>query len=197
MRTIEVKIEVKIFRYEELSEKAKNRARNLYREWGLNYEPQIITEYMEEVLNDLGYGGVEVYWRLSHSQGDGVAFYGKLNDPDKLLKRLLTEKEFRRWERISKASGVEIRINRIGSYYNHYNTMEVVVDSDRLYQDDYPFVSIFLKKIEQKIQADVKEVSKKLEEYGYKELEYQESDEYIDMLLDQEEFLADGRRWVS
>lgn len=196
MRTVELKI----FRYDELSQEAKERARKWCREKGLNYEPQIITEMMESTLNDLGYEGVEVFWRLSYSQGDGVAFYGKLTNPDKLLKRLLSEKDIRRWKRISDVIGIDIRINRIGSHlYHHYKTMEVVVDSNDLDQDMHPFIGIFLKKIEEKIQADVKSVSKKLENDGYKELEYQNSDEYIDMLLSENwyEFLEDGRRWVS
>lgn len=195
MRTIELKI----FRYDELSQEAKEKARKWFRETGLNYEPQIITEEMENTLNDLGYEGVEVFWRLSYCQGDGVAFYGKLTNPEKLLKRLLSEKDFRRWKRISDVIGIDIQINRIWSHYHHYNTMEVVVDSNDLYRDDYPYINLFLKNIEEKIQNDVRLVSKKLEKDGYKELEYQESDEYIDMLLSEDwyEFLADGRRWVS
>lgn len=70
---------VKVFKYNELSDTAKEKARNWYRDVVLNgdfdFEAQIITETMEADVEEAGYllsGKYSVQWSLSHVQGDFV-----------------------------------------------------------------------------------------------------------------------------
>lgn len=70
-------VEYKVYKYSELSEGAKEKARN----WYLGgQEPCIFTEMVKEDLNCLfGANNLDVQYSLSYCQGDGLNIYGEIN----------------------------------------------------------------------------------------------------------------------
>lgn len=80
---------IKIYKFNELNPEAQKRAIQEYRDsidW--DCESEIISEGFKIKLNELGLPIDDLEWRLSHSQGDGVAFYGDV-DMSVISRRLL------------------------------------------------------------------------------------------------------------
>lgn len=77
------KKELLIYEFDELSEKAKEKAIELLVDDGKAWTDSDAESLSETFANDLadhfGLGDMEVCWSLSSSQGDGVAFWGKVN----------------------------------------------------------------------------------------------------------------------
>ena len=97
--------EVKVLQFNELSDTAKERAREWYRNRlnnDFSFESDCIGENFKEALKDAGYCTDNVEWSLSSCQGDGVNFAGDI-DLDVVLPRILTEKELSRYKLIVKA----------------------------------------------------------------------------------------------
>ena len=149
-------LKIQIFKFSELEGAARNRAL----EWGRkvsheNYSSEFLTEIFEEQLKDRGYEfdepkiGFRTYWSLSSCQGDGVAFYGRL-DLDELAKkdpvimhllrkaaRLVTIR-YRGKTRTpfcEAASNVDcwtfnVEIEGSNGHYHHWNSMNVTCQVD-------------------------------------------------------------------
>jgi hypothetical protein len=217
---------VKVFKFEELSDKSKEVAREWFRN-SLNedFEPYTtwITETFEEELKALSFPHDDVEWRLSHRQGDGVAFYGHIDDEmmGKIVERMYDEYGFLFYDLYKELTRQDITINaniyrnHFGYRYSHQNTMEVELDCDDIdtimeyigdvdyeeneeeYHEVYAEIEGTLEGIKSFLSDEVKEVSRKLENIGYQEIEYRYSDESIDenILANGYEFTEDGEIW--
>lgn len=188
--------EIKIYNFEELSDKAKEKARDWWKNDGLDeHERDSITESFQEKLEKLGLPTEKVCWGLSCCQGDGVAFYGNVDIEDYLTKNKLktTYKELLNngdvliWD-------VEIYNNN--HHYNHYNTMSI------RYNLDYNQITDELEELAEEltdhILSHIKEISKDFETSGYKQIDYYNSDEYVDEVItaNEYEFTENGDHWL-
>lgn len=95
----------KIVFFDELSDEAKEEARNWYREG--NHMPFLgddLREFLEGKLKDHGYTveDLEIFYSLNCCQGDGVSFKATLSKGDKIFEAY-----------------------KIDHYYQHENTMRV------------------------------------------------------------------------
>jgi hypothetical protein len=173
-------VTIQVMKFEELNPKVQQKVLDRFREDA--FEPQFITEDFEENLTEWGLQDPKVYWSLSSSQGDGVAFEGSM-DPDKFLGGTEFEKYIPNIYKIS--------VTHEGRYY-HWNSMKVAVDENDPEQamppEEYKKLEEFLK---EKIQAK----SRELEKAGYDVIEYQTSDEVIkeNIAANEYEFYQDGR----
>jgi hypothetical protein len=183
------KVEFEVFKYEELGEKAKKRAKEKYGDV-FDYSV-LVTDEFEYRLGQYGYGDCKLEWSLGYCQGDGVAFYGKVDVEDWWRKRgrtLFSKEEKRKLlEYYNEDSDLSIRIcrNPYGHHYSNYNTMYVEVDWGNKECIDM-LTSCVLE--------DIRDISKELERQGYKDLEHYYSEEsFADMAEANEwEFFADG-----
>lgn len=208
---------INLYKFEELNDKAKQNAINKYREsmdWQI--ESEFITEKFAEKLSDMGYPTDDLEWRLSYSQGDGVAFYGEV-DIDKVMKRLENEGYDLNYDLYRAIDSENLTIiariyrNSFGYRYSHYNTMKVEIDGDSIetimeylyddldsdtdeYVDKYNEIYNFLLDLRDCIHNDIKCVSKQLEKEGYNDIEYYSSDEAITetLIANECEFTEDG-----
>lgn len=208
---------ITIYKFEELSDKARQNAINKYREsmdWQI--ESEFITEKFVEKLSDMGYPIDDLEWRLNYSQGDGVAFYGEI-DIDKVMDRLrrksydLNYDLYRAIDSENLTITARIYRNSFGYRYSHYNTMKVEIDGDSIetmmeylykdldsdtdeYVDKYNEIYDFLLDLRDCIHNDIENVSKQLEKEGYNDIEYYSSDEYITetLIANEYEFTEDG-----
>lgn len=191
---------IELYTFEELDPRAKERARDWYRQVsaGDSDVSDLITEDFAQQLSDLGYPTKDIRWSLSYSQGDGVAFYGEC-DGDKLIKRYNLEGSNKSpsWaEAYENWAEAYIKLTRLGSHYDHYNTMGVEVELWFTGDANEQVRQAAEEELAQWVQDDVKAVSRKLEAGGYEIIEAYSSDEYIDenIIINEYEFYANGKR---
>ena len=191
-------ITIIVYSIDELTGEAKKRAvekvQTILHE---TFEPSFLTEHFKELLKEKGLPGLSVYWSLSYCQGDGVAFYGKV-DIDALLaceacKPIWPELRYLQ----SLDFGHEIEITGVNSRYYHHNSMKVTTH--------YPGFGLdkSLYKVEDLIEERraavyffldryIKGISKELEKVGYAEIEYQTSEEMALEYATELQFTKDG-----
>ena len=117
----------KIYKYEELSEKAKERAKNEYREFFQECRSDFFYRDFVEELRENGFKSLEPQYSLSHCQGDGCSVVGKIYLEEILNNEEIMENfdkdEIRRLEYIDCEVENEIKIEHNSNYYYHANTM--------------------------------------------------------------------------
>jgi hypothetical protein len=199
-------IAFKVYQFNELSEDAKKKAREWYKEVLNNdfgAESEMITLSFEGMLEEYGYPTEDINWSLTCSQGDGMAFYGKIEELERVAKRLLDEKKFKRFKLLVNAGlelEVKIKRNSFGVHYNHYNTMWVDWEAypSFIFDGNFKKIENFCEDFINLIEEDIKNVSKELEASGYKQIDHYYSDEAIDetIISNEYEFTAEGKRWA-
>lgn len=209
----------KEFYYDELNAEAQERARISYRMADSGaIEGEFIDEVFKDSLAEKGLPNGDVEYSLSYSQGDGVAFYGRVETSQKLLDKLDLTDDSRMFIEQAQARGwtvdADIVRNQWATHYAHWNTMDVELDVDHaedvaedLFSDDLSefedggddyadALAQFTDLIEQaynelgiSLSDYIKEVSCELEEDGYLLCDYYESDEYIAETLEANDYV--------
>lgn len=189
--------ETTVFQYDELSDAAKAKAR----EWGAEaahryFEPSHLTDWFREELERKCLPFEDIEWSLSYSQGDGVAFYGTVDDLTGLLRHAKALTKFRGLRDARGEWRVDVSLSRndFGHHYAHWNTMTVNVE---WLDDDYTArQSDLMDALHDTVKAYVQATSRELEKAGYSDIEYQSSDEVVveTIRANEYEFDAEGRR---
>ena len=195
--------EIKVYTFEELDKKAKEKAREWYKSEmykDFSVEAEMITENMENVLYTKGYSGAKVYWELSCRQGDGVCFtwekFGRDKDILTIFNRIYNNNIPKNILRV--LPFVKIEFTRTNSSYCHKNTVRVDYSSTtRSYIDNCPRVEKVIDELIETLDDDRKNLCNILETQGYDEIDYYYSDEYIDetIICNEYEFYADGTKY--
>ena len=161
------------------------------------FEPSFLTEHFNELLMEKGLPGLSVYWSLSYCQGDGVAFYGKVD-----ISALLACEACRPiWPELRYLQnldfGYEIEITGVNSRYHHHNSMNVTTHYPGFGLDESLYKAEDL--IEKRrtavyffLDSYIKDISKELERIGYAEIEYQTSEEIALEYAKELRFTKDG-----
>ena len=182
-----------VYRFEELQGKARERAL----EWGREQDGLWDADQMTDLLKDelaevygIGDGiGVEVHWSLGYCQGEGVTFKSSLDldamaKKDEKLKGILEQFETVRVLAEWPEPEFWASVNHSGS-----------VELQALYHDApepaKEFYDQSLTSLEEYLRERVKEISRKLEEYRYSNIEYWHSDEHVAEWLEGNEFEFD------
>jgi len=121
-------------------------------------------------LARLGYPIDDIQYCLSFSQGDGMAFYGRISSLDTICQRLLADSDDQCNLALSALTkGMYLDISRCNwSYrYNHFNTMMVLVSNESFPETISEEETNAVELLRQRISEDIKEVSKQLELAGY------------------------------
>ncbi len=199
---------VEIFNFNELDEKAKEKAREWYRD-GMNedftIESAMITDSMKCILIEekfeLDEDGLQ--WNLSNSQGDYVGLDGKINQLKLhgMIMDRLDAKE-KKWYKILAVDSYYIDVSHKVSYHHYYGQQyDVDIDFD-LDKEEYPIIFALYEKVhdiaDEIIKDEVNELRSKLKLHGYNEIDFFYSDEHIDDVLDVNgyEFEKDGTHYA-
>lgn len=195
--------EIKIYTFEELDKKAKEKAREWYKNImrdDFYIESGMITDNMRDVLEASGYTNTEIYWSLSCCQGDGVCFtwdiYGYDEDIIPLLNRIYNNNIPKNILRV--LPFIKIEFTRSNSLYCHKNTVHVNYSSTtRSYIDGCYRVEKVIDELMETLEEDRKNMCDILEKQGYDEIDYYYSDEYIDetIICNEYDFYADGTKY--
>lgn len=202
-----VAIEYNVYKYNELSDDAKEKVREWYLE---GQEPFVFTEDCKEDLRNLfGRNNLDVQYSLSYCQGDGFNIYGNIdaqsifdcleqhNGGTQLARfeNMLTDKEKKTILAYAEVCGeIELPMNRhycysLASYIDIYDKWETA-----LVYADYRDINVeVLKKFEKLVRGIFRTLCKDYEKQGY-EYFYEISEEDLEEICEanEYEFLEDG-----
>ena len=166
-------------------------------------DTEFLTEDFKTQLAEYGFEGTEVFWSLGYCQGDGVAFYGRvdaenLKEKDLDAKRLIAALE---------AAGDELYIEITGAngHYHHWNSMTVEIECSNEIDDENLPARLKIARshqrenLEEYLAEKVKEISHDLEKSGYAEIEYRYDEETIraDLTMREQLYEKDGTRAMT
>ena len=190
--------EYKVYKYEELSEEAKEKVKINYLE---NIDGDIFTDTVYEDLQSLYGKGIEnlkTYYSLSNCQGDGLCFCGKiyLDDISKELEKIFyknfDEKDFQNLKEIKEYNG-KILFEHTSNHYFHKYTVDIDIEIDSEYDDE---CNEEHEKTVKKLLSNVKEwyydTCDFYEKWGYKYF-YEVDDETLQDYYQDDEFLENGK----
>lgn len=133
MRTITK--EFKIYKYEELSGKAKEKVRQNYID---NLDPNDFTYMVIEDLQNMGLSNLRPYYSLGYCQGDGLCLAGHI-DFDEItpeLKKIFCKNfilpDYKIFNSLKEYSRIDF--NHMGRYY-HKNSVEIDIYVDGSFDD--------------------------------------------------------------
>lgn len=139
-----------------------------FREWD---DCALVSRQITRRLFERGYpGNLDISWRLSCCQGDGVCFYGTLdsNALPRLLGRLLADDKKALSVLLPLAKGgelvVELTRNHFGHHYTHANCIAIRTDCDA---DELTEVAEAIHRFETALSGDIRSVCHQAELDGY------------------------------
>lgn len=139
-----------------------------FREWD---DCALVTRQITRRLLERGYpGDLDIRWRLSCCQGDGVCFYGTLDSDalPRLLVRLLADDKEALSVLLPLAEGgelvVELCRNHWGYRYTHANCIDICTDCG---VDDNAIIEDAISRFENALREDISAVCDQAELDGY------------------------------
>ena len=189
---------MKVYTYNELSEKAKEKARQDYGSFGQD-EADRLTEDFEYVLGDFGYTGAKLNWSLSSCQGDGVSFTGEWEGAEllTLCQRVYNGAIPKNIKRVLPFIGVRFeRINNSNYYHEHTVRVEIEFKFDEGRDLSGRFIDAYIE-LRKTLNEDRLERCWELEKAGYQHIEWVEGEEnFAEMCVANEwEFYEDGEMY--
>jgi hypothetical protein len=194
----------KVYKFDELSDEAKEKARVWFRDGNLDYEwYDGVEEDFKTIGKLIGIEVKQILFSGFYSQGDGACFegtyhYGK-DSVKKLIEYAPKDEELHRIVKglyeAQKPNNYLIHgtIKHRGQYY-HYNSTEI-----ELYREDCHGNDLHFKGDSEKIITELlRDLMKWLYRILQKEYDYLNSDEQVDetIRINEYEFTEDGRRSV-
>lgn len=201
-------IEYQVYKYIELSDEAKEKARAWYLE---GREPYVFTEIvMEDLYNLFGENDLQVQYSLGYCQGDGLNIYGKINAENifkclenynggtqlEQFENVLTKKEKKTILHYAELCGeIELPINNRYCYcIARY--VDVAEEWEYILENHFDYSNInkeALEKFENLVQEVFEKLCASYEEQGY-EYFYEISEEDLEEMCEANgyEFLEDG-----
>ena len=188
-----VKIEVPVYRYAELNDKAKEVAKDHI--LSATRDAQGFTDSVKHTLDVLGIEKAEVYYSLGNCQGDGLCFTGSITWNKAIEIRYIKESIAKLDKDFIKSCEdciYSINFYKFDRMYNHCNTVTVEFeDSSWMYAEDFTKLKdIFL--------TWYKALCGKFEHQGYKWF-YEISEEDVAEYCNNNdiEFTADGDVFIE
>lgn len=202
--------EYEVYEYSELSEKAKEKAKQWYL-YTVQDAKEFTDAYMEELRLVFPDSSLKLQYSLSYCQGDGLNIYGKLDIIDflstikgnpengdfvKEFEHSLTEKEIKTIEAYMEECGREVELPyNIGYCYCIADKTDFAEDwICELKYRKYKNIQVdTIRKLEDIVKEMFKSLATRFEKYGY-EYFYEVSDEQMEEMSEANEwtFLADG-----
>ena len=174
-------VTINLYEFKELESDAKEKARhNFLERIGWDLATDDVREYYRERLRELHLPNEEVYFSLSYSQGDGMAFYGDIYSIGDVMKASgeWTNEEVDKMLDIEEKAEVTFSIKSNSHRYHNWATMTLVAVPSyegELTEDEMKFFH----RVVEWLRQYIVNVSKKLEKEGYNILDDASSDGFI------------------
>ena len=190
-------ISINLYSFDELNPAAKEKA--IEKERQRKYECSYLLEGFNEdsiykIIN-LGFENPEINYSLNNCQGDGLSFKASNYDKEKLIelfKKYLGPNKEKTIDLILNYLSIEIKGNK-GNHYCYASKNDIELNFE-YYKSEVPNIENIIAAVENDLKDIYMNICYKLEERGYKELEYQFSDECIieDIQANEHEFTKEG-----
>jgi hypothetical protein len=163
-----------------------------------------LKEMYEEHISEAGLDpdDLELYFSLSHCQGDGCSFTGNINQDD--LVAFLEKSGLREQMTFLFLDGVcwihQVRITSNSSLYCHHKTMDFLFDWEEEPEDDDPAACMYrvledkMNEYEEMIGEALEKIASAFTPKGYAQLEYFSSDKHLNYEIDNDRF--EDTRWT-
>ena len=185
-------IEIKLYKFTELSEQAKNVAIEKQRNHEIEFD--WFYDFCHEQISESGFkGNIKLQYSLSYSQGDGLSFscdyFDNLNT---LFVEILGTEKQKTIDFIINNCSLKINSNNSRYCYAHRN--DVNFELDNYYVKSSTNLDNLISKVETKLRDLYINLCNELEKQGYDEIENQYSDEYVTETLIENDcyFTIDG-----
>lgn len=197
--------QIEVFQYEKLEEKAKEKARNWYRDvsYDDNFWADCVVDDAKEIAKLMGWSVDKIYWTGFNAQEDGACFVGSMGYAKGCTKRVKAyaprDTELHRiakaWYDLQRKNFYAIRasVKHSGHYYHEFCTSFNVEDT----RDNYGY---WPENHAKEIQDEVQSIARDFMQWIYNQLEreyrYQTSDEVIEenIIAHEYEFDIEGNR---
>jgi len=194
-------VEIGVFQFNELSEDAKEKARNWYRNGAFDYP------WHEYTIDEFKEGQKEfevekVYFSGFWSQGDGAMFeYSGISDEYK--EALIDGLKLPNWKKrvLKKYADISCNGKHSGHYYHERSCSQSFnIEADngaQYYQNIENLIDSVSSDIEEAIEQNYISIAKDLYRTLEKEYDFLNSDEQVDesILANEYEFTEDGKRY--
>jgi hypothetical protein len=192
MRTIETIL----YQFEELSKEAqetaienqRNSECNVFLDW-------FYDDCIEQIIAAGFKGNVKLKYSLSYCQGDGLSFScDYFNNLNALFVEILGTEKQKTIDCIINNCSLKIKGNNGNYCYAHKNDIELELNN--YYVKSSTNIDNLIYKVESKLKDIYINLCKELENNGYSEIEYQNSDECIiqNLIENQIEFIENGKQ---
>lgn len=188
-------IEISLYKFDELSDEAKQNAIETERNSEFNVYLGMFNDDAIRQIQDAGFkGNVKLQYSLSYSQGDGLSFscdyFDKLND---LFVEVLGEGKQKTIDCIINNLSFESKGNTARYCYASRN--DINLELDNYYVKSSTNIDNVISQVETKIKDLYIDLCNDLEKQGYNEIEYQQSDECIieNLISNDYDFTEEGK----
>ena len=190
MRTIEIKL----YKFEELSEEAQAKA--IETECDANHkDPDLLHFFSEDCelqISEDGFEDPKVNYSLSCSQGDGFSFSAKdYTKVEELLLKVLGKGKEKTAKYLSENYYIQLKGNTGNYAYASKSDVDITLDHGR----DTDRIDEVFTEVCAKLEDIYMELCAKLELQGYKEIEYRTGEEAAkeNLIMNDYEFTSDGK----
>lgn len=188
-------IEIKLYKFDELSEAAQQTAIEKERNNEYNVYLDFFNDNAKEQINNAGFkGNLTLQYSLSYCQGDGLSFsadyFDKMND---LFIEVLGP---------GKQKTIDCLINNLSfnlkgnnGHYCYAAKSDLDLELDNYYVKSQTNIDLVIDKVREKLEDLYMDLCSYLESQGYKEIEYQNSDECIseNLISNDYDFTENGK----
>jgi hypothetical protein len=193
-------IKTKVYKFEELSEQAKAVAIEWYKKDDEVHLDFFNDDVKEQIEKAGFYDDVELQYSLSYSQGDGLSFSCNKVEESLLLSffaEILGKNKEKTAKIIIDNCSFENTGNK-GSNYCYASTNDISFELEN-YGTNYnkDNIDAIVSQVEKKLQRLYFDLCKDFENQGYKDIEYQRSDEAVteSIIANEYEFTINGNRF--
>lgn len=192
------KIQLNIYQFSELSEEAKQIAiederENKYKHGEYLY---FFKELCEERAKELGFNDIKLQYSLSYCQGDGLSFECKeFTKLEELYLKVLGKGKEKTAKFLAENTWYQITGNKGHYCYASKSDVDLTIEWNCKEYDLNGNVFEVEKQVREMLEQKYIDLCKELEDAGYKEIEYENSDECIieDIEANEYEFTEDGK----
>lgn len=189
-------IEIQLYKFAELSEDAQQVAINDQRQ--SNYEDNqslyLFNDYCVDEIRNFGFNEPKVNYSLSYSQGDGLNFSAKsYNDLTQMFINELGVHHSKMAAFIANNCIVEIKGNT--GRYAYASKSDIDIYLNTYASIETPLIDQAIENVQSTLTEIYLDLCRKLENTGYTEIEYQNSDEAIIETIESNDynFTIDGK----
>lgn len=186
-----------VFTFDMLSDKAKEKARDWWREGGLDYEwwNFATTEWEQTTLPEQGFPNAEISFSGFWSQGDGASFTSGFDFAKYCESHGVTIRPM--IQRLIDNGMIVIsgEFSRSSHHYSHENT--VTFDYEIWINGDYPNIEASLESILKNVKEDGRVLMRKIYRELEQEYDHLNSNEQVDeaIIANEYTFTEDGKRF--